>query len=73
MLKDRDLSLGILNVLFSALFDQTFQDVGIKTNGGDAEILSMLSDMAVENEQMPLIPEEKLSIPRRKSHRLFLC
>jgi hypothetical protein len=73
MLKDRDLSLGVLEILFSALFDQTFQDVGIKTNGGDTEILSMLFDITVKNEQMSLIPKRKRSIPRRKSQRLFLC
>jgi hypothetical protein len=59
VLEDRDLSLGVLEILFSALFDQTFQDVGIKTNGGNTKILSMLFDMAVKNEQMPLVPKEK--------------
>jgi hypothetical protein len=59
VLKDRDLSLGVLDILFSTLFDQTFQDVGIETNRGDSEILSMLFNIAVKNEQMSLIPEKK--------------
>jgi hypothetical protein len=57
--KHRDFFLGALEILFSALFDQTFQNVGIKTNGGDTKILSVLFDLAVKNEQMSLIPEEK--------------
>ncbi|KAL7649284.1 hypothetical protein ACMYSQ_012273 [Aspergillus niger] len=59
MFKDSDLSLCVLEIPFSALFDQTFQDVGIKTNGGDAEILSTLFDIAVKYEQMPPIPKLK--------------
>lgn len=59
MLKYRNLLLGVPEILFAALFDQSFQDIGIETNGGDTEIFSMLFDYIVKDKQVSPIPEKE--------------
>lgn len=64
--KDRDFSLNVIEIFLSTFFNELFENIWVKANGGDIDIFSMFLDCAVEDEQMSLIPERERPVPRRK-------
>jgi hypothetical protein len=64
VLKDSDLFVNVTKVISSTLFNQLFENVWIKANGGDVDVFSVVFDSAVKYEQMSLIPKRERSIPR---------
>lgn len=71
MLKYSDLLVNVIKVFPSAFFNEFFENVRVKTNGGNANIFSVVLDCAVKDEQMSLIPESKRPIPWRKGQGFF--
>ena len=73
MLKDSDLFVNVIKIISSTFFNELFENVWIKANGGDVDVFSVVFDGIVKYEQVSLILERERSILRRKGQRLFLC
>ena len=50
VLKDRDLSLNVIEIFVSTFFNELFKNIWVKANRGDIDIFSMLLNRVVKDE-----------------------